>query len=106
MPCSLVFSQLRRIRFLSCKSSQKMKNKLNYRRMNSDALSFVELLRLQGYDTVGFYTNYFFSGKVGFSQGFSRYESFRGSVDAGAKGAYNLFGGVLAKENRQGSDGC
>ena len=84
-------------------TGQNRKNQLNYRGMKQTGLTSVaEVFRDAGYQTVGFYTNYFFSEALGFARGFGRYHRFKGGGWSGGKSGVKLMRAWLDERKREG----
>ena len=63
--------------------SQRQKNSLAYLPLRDDVLTYAEVLHAAGYETVGFYANFFFSHALGFDRGYDRYQGYSGNNFAG-----------------------
>jgi len=83
--------------------NQIRKNQLNYRGMKQSGLTnMAEVFRDAGYQTVGFYTNYFFSEALGFAKGFGRYHRFKGGSWSGGKAGVAMIREWLEPRKREG----
>jgi arylsulfatase A-like enzyme len=83
----------RRVRaFVPSAMSKEQRKNTSYLAIRPDASTLAELLRADGYETVGFTTNGFFGPRIGFHRGFSSYRTIAANNVNGAIGVAEAVG--------------